>query len=283
MWGMVCAVAVLRRLLAFWPLILLGLLLSIVMNSARADVWRYVDAQGVSHYATEPLDARYVLLFQAEPDDPPEEISSDASEAATFPDDFPGYTAVQHHLREAAIATQIDYELLQAVIATESGFKANAVSPSGATGLMQLMPATAAHFGVRGDKKMSATQKLINPSLNIRTGSRYLRYLIDLFPGHLDLALAAYNAGEGTVQRAGNRIPNRKQTQNYVKNVMALYTQLKPRQGLRLDPKAGEGVQLKLPKDGGRRDAASPVTLPNATPSPSSPSSPSSTETDEIQ
>ena len=276
MWDVVSPVAVLSRFLALWPTILMGFLLSIVMNSARADVWTYVDAQGVSHYATEPLDPRYSLVFQSNPDDPAEESAVDAPQAA-FLEDFPGYTAVQQHLHEAAIATQIDYELLQAVIATESGFKADAVSRSGAAGLMQLMPATAAHFGVRGDKKTSATKKLINPSLNIRTGSRYLRYLIDLFPGHLDLALAAYNAGEGTVQRAGNRIPNNKQTQNYVKNVMALYTQLKPRQGLRLDPKVGQGVNLKLPDDLGRRDAASPVTLPNATPSPSS------TETDEIQ
>jgi soluble lytic murein transglycosylase-like protein len=61
------------------------------------------------------------------------------------------------------------------------------------------------------------------PATNIRAGTRYLRDLLDLFPGQLELALAAYNAGEGAVQRAGNRIPNYRETQNYVKTVLQLY------------------------------------------------------------
>lgn len=248
-----------------------------VMSSARADVWSYVDAKGVTHYASEPLDERYELLVQIDSDDPAEEGAAEASKVLAFFDIYPAYKAVKHHLREAAIANQIDYELLQAVIATESGFNADAVSPSGATGLMQLMPATAANFGVRGDKKNSITQKLTNPGLNIRTGSRYLRYLLDLFPGQVDLALAAYNAGEGTVQRAGNRIPNIKQTQNYVKNVMALYSQLKPRVGLQLKPNTGQGVRLAWPEDANNRATGWPATLPTLPPSPSS------TKTDEIQ
>ncbi len=269
--------AVFKRVLALWPFVLLGVLLSIVMNSARADVWSYVDAKGVAHFATEPLDARYTLLFQSDPDDSQASDTADATKVLAFFDIFPEYKAVKHHLREAATANQIDYELLQAVIATESGFNADAVSPSGATGLMQLMPATAANFGVRGDKKNSITQKLTNPGLNIRTGSRYLRYLLDLFPGQTDLALAAYNAGEGTVKRAGNRIPNIKQTQNYVKNVMALYSQLKPRVGLQLKPNTGQGVRLAWPEEASNRDSGWPVTRPTLPPSPSS------TETDEIQ
>lgn len=266
-----------KRPLSLFRLILLGLLLSILMNFSRADVWSYVDAKGLAHFATEPLDERYVLLFQSDPEDLPEEGAAEASKVLVFFDIDPAYKAVKHHLREAAIATRIDYELLQAVIATESGFNADAVSPSGATGLMQLMPATAAHFGVRGDKTASVTQKLTNPGLNIRTGSRYLRYLLDLFPGQLDLALAAYNAGEGRVKRAGNQIPNIKQTQNYVKNVMALYTILKPRQGLRLAPGSGQGVRLAWPDDANIRASGGAATLPNA------PLSPSSIKTDEIQ
>src|SRR6185369_2673902 len=66
------------------------------------------------------------------------------------------------------------------------------------------------------------------PRTNITTGTRYLRYLLDLFPGQLELALAAYNAGEGAVQRAGNKVPNYRETQNYVKTVMQLYIMLKP-------------------------------------------------------
>jgi hypothetical protein len=81
---------------------------------------------------------------------------------------------------------------------------------------------------VTGDKKLTVEKKLTDPRTNIKTGSRYLRYLLDLFPGQLELALAAYNAGEGAVQRAGNRIPDFRETQNYVKTVMQLYTMLKP-------------------------------------------------------
>ena len=269
--------AIFKRVLAFWPPALLGMLLSILMSSAWADVWSYVDAKGVAHFASEPLDERYALLFQSDPDVSTEGEVADASKVLAFFDIFPAYKAVKHHLREAATANQIDYELLQAVIATESGFNADAVSPSGATGLMQLMPATAANFGVRGDKNNSITQKLTNPGLNIRTGSRYLRYLLDLFPGQIDLALAAYNAGEGRVQRAGNRIPNIKQTQNYVKNVMALYSQLKPRVGLQLKPNTGQGVRLAWPEEARNPDSGWPV------PRPTLPPSPPSTETDEIQ
>jgi hypothetical protein len=277
MWGAAFPVTGFKRYLALLRLILLGLLLSIGVHSARADVWSFVDAKGLAHFAAEPLDDRYALLFQSEPDDTPDEGAAEASKVLAFFDIFPDYKAVKHHLREAALATRIDYELLQAVIATESGFNADAVSPSGATGLMQLMPATAAHFGVRGDKTASATQKLTNPGLNIRTGSRYLRYLLDLFPGQIDLALAAYNAGEGTVKRAGNQIPNIKQTQNYVKNVMALYTMLKPHQGLRLAPGSGQGVHLAWPDDANSRTSGGAATLPNE------PLSNSSSETDEIQ
>jgi hypothetical protein len=75
---------------------------------------------------------------------------------------------------------------------------------------------------------MPLERKLTDPRINIRTGVRYLSDLIRMFPGQLELALAAYNAGEGAVQRAGNRIPNYRETQNYVKTVMQLYAMLKP-------------------------------------------------------
>jgi hypothetical protein len=102
------------------------------------------------------------------------------------------------------------------------------VSPKGAIGLMQLMPATAQRYGVQADKKTTLEKKLFDPRINIAAGSRYLRYLIGLFEGDLELAVAAYNAGEGAVQRAGNKIPNYKETQNYVKTVLQLYAYLKP-------------------------------------------------------
>jgi hypothetical protein len=93
---------------------------------------------------------------------------------------------------------------------------------------MQVITPTAERYGVKADAKSSVAQKLTNPTVNIGAGTRYLRDLINMFPGKLELALAAYNAGEGAVQRAGNRIPNYPETQNYVKTVLQLYSYLKP-------------------------------------------------------
>ena len=208
---------------------------------AQADMWRFVDAQGVSHFAGVQLDKRYQLLFRGA-----ETFSAGAGKAAggeasrastvaaispkqlTYFDVSPNYKAVKHLLREASETHGIDYELLQAVIATESGFNAQAVSPKGAVGLMQLIPPTAERYGVKADKDFPIQKKLTDPRTNIRAGSSYLRDLIKLFPGQLELAIAAYNAGEGAVQRAGNKIPNYPETQNYVKTVMQLYNRLKP-------------------------------------------------------
>ncbi|MBC7377516.1 MAG: lytic transglycosylase domain-containing protein [Burkholderiaceae bacterium] len=211
---------------------------------AQADVWGYVDAKGVAHFANERVDERYELFFRGgEAFDTANGVNSREARAEfarpvavpgsvgklmTYFDLSPSFKAVRHHIREASNTNHIDFELLQALIATESGFDAAVVSPKGAVGLMQLMPATAQRYGVASDKKTPVEKKLTDPRINIRAGSRYLGDLINMFPGKLELALAAYNAGEGAVQRAGNKIPNFKETQNYVKTVMQLYTMLKP-------------------------------------------------------
>lgn len=217
----------------------LGLLLCLWQRQAHADLWAHVDERGVTHFAAEQLDARYQLFFRGAEFDStrdvpngarsmPHSMPSAGARLLAFFDIAPGYKSIKHHLRAAAEQQAVDYELLQALIATESGFDAQAVSPKGAVGLMQLMPATASRFGVKADARRTVEQKLTDPAVNVPTGTRYLRYLIDLFPGRMDLALAAYNAGEGAVQKAGNQIPAFKETQNYVRTVLALYTQLKP-------------------------------------------------------
>ena len=223
--------------------LVIGLVLALgAVLPAAADVWGYVDDKGVAHFASEKLDERYELFFRGGesfdtadglPDrtGTPRPVAVPTRSTArllAFFEVSPSYKQVKHHLREASRAHRIDFELLQAVIATESGFDPQAVSPKGAVGLMQLMPATAERFGVKGDRKMPLEKKLTDPAINIRTGTRYLRHLVDLFPGNLELALAAYNAGEGAVQRAGNRVPNYRETQNYVRTVMQLYEMLKP-------------------------------------------------------
>jgi soluble lytic murein transglycosylase-like protein len=93
---------------------------------------------------------------------------------------------------------------------------------------MQVIPETAARYGVTDDRKQTVTQKLFDPATNLRIGTRYLRDLLRLFDHDLELALAAYNAGEATVQRYDNRIPPFPETQEYVKLVTQLYALFKP-------------------------------------------------------
>lgn len=236
----------------------LGFLLYFLQQPAWADLWAYVDEQGATHFATERLDKRYELFFRVGES----EFSSDDGPFATARPAVPPArgtrliasfdTAARHNgvralLRSAATTHGIDYELLQAMIVTESGFNAGALSPKGAVGLMQVMPATAQRFGVSNDATRTIAQKLVDPSVNVPAGTRYLRYLLDLFPGRLDLALAAYNAGEGAVQRAGNQIPAYQETQNYVRTVLDLYGQLKPHAPSVAESGAPGRSRLQLP------------------------------------
>lgn len=202
---------------------------------AHAEVWGYVDERGVAHFASEKVDERYELFFRGGESFDTAGGTPRAVAVPTAPSRLvayfevsPAYKQVKHHLREASQQHGIDVELLQALIATESGFDTAAVSPKGAVGLMQVMPATAERYGVKGDAKAPVSRKLTDPKVNIRTGARYLNDLMRMFPGQLELALAAYNAGEGAVLRAGNKVPNYRETQNYVKTVMQLYGTLKP-------------------------------------------------------
>lgn len=264
-----------RAWIALAPLALAALFAA---TPVRAEVWGYVDARGVAHFASQKLDERYELFFRggesfdtatdmrtarqvAVPTAPPKLIA--------FFEVSPSFKQVKHHLREASATHGLDYELLQALIATESGFDAGAVSPKGAVGLMQIIPATAARYGVVGDARTPVEKKLADPRTNVRAGSRYLADLIRMFPGRLELALAAYNAGEGAVQRAGNRIPNYPETQNYVKTVMQLYTTLKPPASVRPAARPPSRVRMELPVGGATGRGNLPATVAA---SPSGPS-----------
>jgi soluble lytic murein transglycosylase-like protein len=109
----------------------------------------------------------------------------------------------------------VDPALVRAVIKTESNFNRFAVSPKGAMGLMQLIPATARRYGVRDS---------FDPQQNVDGGVRYLKFLLEKFKGNIDLSLAAYNAGENLVERLG-RIPPITETRNYVRKIRAIYKQ----------------------------------------------------------
>lgn len=120
-----------------------------------------------------------------------------------------------------ASKNNLDAAFVKAVIKQESGFQPEVTSHCGAMGLMQLMPATANSMGVKN---------AFDPEENIMGGTKYLKGLMDRFGGQKELALAAYNAGPGAVQRYGG-IPPYNETQNYVKNVMANYNRFKTNGG----------------------------------------------------
>jgi soluble lytic murein transglycosylase-like protein len=120
---------------------------------------------------------------------------------------------VEKLVREAAERHRVDPALVRAVIETESNWNPNAYSRKGAGGLMQLVPTTAQRFGAND---------VFNPQQNIDAGVKYLRTLLERYNGNLDLALAAYNAGEGAVDRA-HGIPSFRETRNYVQKVQNAY------------------------------------------------------------
>jgi soluble lytic murein transglycosylase-like protein len=124
--------------------------------------------------------------------------------------------AFQPFILEASVASRLPVELIHAVISAESNYNPRALSDKGAQGLMQLMPATARRFG---------SINSLDPRDNILTGSRYLRWLMDYFNQNIELAVAAYNAGEGAVVKAGHKIPPYPETQKYVPKVLQHYRQ----------------------------------------------------------
>ena len=189
--------------------------LSLAAWQAHADVYGFVDEQGEVHLADKPLDARYRLFKRGAL--PAASSGAAAAELGRYLDarDQAALKRLTPLIEQTARRHQLEPALLHAVITVESGYHASAASPKGAQGLMQLMPDTAARFGV-------SAETVLEPRANLDAGARYLAFLLGLFDRRLDLALAAYNAGEGVVQRLG-RIPPYEETEQYVKAVRGLY------------------------------------------------------------
>jgi soluble lytic murein transglycosylase-like protein len=143
-------------------------------------------------------------------------VAFDTLTARAAPAWTTGSAKVDGLIRLNAKRFGIDPYLVFCVMTQESHFNTGATSPVGAAGLMQLMPGTAARYGVAN---------IYDPAQNIMGGTHYLSDLLKLFGGRVDLALAGYNAGEGAVMKYGNRVPPYSETQNYVRTIGTRYTQ----------------------------------------------------------
>ncbi|WP_422614778.1 lytic transglycosylase domain-containing protein [Methylobacter svalbardensis] len=182
-------------------IILASLLIS---NEVQADIYKFIANDGSIYYTDKPKNSLYKRIIRTRP----------VNYAAALPYMGSNRKRFADLITEAANRHQVDVRLVHAVIQAESAYNARAISTAGAVGLMQLMPDTARRYGVvnRND-----------PVQNIDGGTHYLKDLLRMFNSNLDLAVAAYNAGEGAVMRYHNSIPPYPETRNYVKTVMALY------------------------------------------------------------
>jgi soluble lytic murein transglycosylase-like protein len=176
---------------------------------AHAEIYRYVDAKGVTVFTNIQPVGRY-QRYVNEGSNPVWQGLENRGRRhiAEMPARYAGY------IQEAAQANNVEPALIRAVIAAESGYDSFARSSKGAVGLMQLMPETARRYSVRNR---------LDPAQNIHGGTRYLRDLLRMFDNDLRLAVAAYNAGEEAVVKYGNRIPPYRETAEYVPRVMGYY------------------------------------------------------------
>lgn len=181
-----------------------SIMLSSVIHplTASADIYKYVDDEGVLHFTDSPTDSRFKIFIR--------DIKKDLRLRTSFklmgnPAEYE--SIISKYSQEYGV----DRSLVKAVIQAESGYNPNAVSRKGARGLMQLMPKTAEHL------KVADT---FDPAQNIRGGVKYLRFLLDTCKGDETLALAAYNAGLSKVAQH-NGVPPYAETRNYVEKVLS--------------------------------------------------------------
>jgi len=184
-----------------WRLAILAVVsLSVLHTVASAEtMYRFIDQAGVIHFSNAPTDPRYKKIVAAQ-------TQVRQSRTVTVP-------SLHEMIQRASHTHSLSPALLHAVIRVESGYDSNAVSPKGAMGLMQLMPGTASMLNVTNP---------YDPLDNISGGARHLRYLLDRFGGNVELALAAYNAGEARVLR-DNQVPQISETRQYVHKVLRVY------------------------------------------------------------
>jgi soluble lytic murein transglycosylase-like protein len=167
-------------------------------------------------------------------DQPVNIVSADTSSLRGY---TTGSAQVDSYLIDSGTRNGVDPLLLYSVMHQESSFKSRAISPKGARGLMQLMPGTAARFGVTS---------IFEPRQNIEGGARYLRFLLDRFDGDVNLALAGYNAGEGAVEKYGWRVPPYAETQEYVRRISRRYSLIQDPNSALYAPRVSRSQVAKL-------------------------------------
>jgi soluble lytic murein transglycosylase len=166
--------------------------------NASADIYMYIDSEGVLHFTNRPTSSNYEVFLKEKPRRPKPQLDSN---------DFD--TMIQ----DAANRYGVSFSLIKAIIRAESAFNPKAVSHKGAMGLMQIMP---------NNFKELNLKEPFDPEQNIMAGVRYMALLLDRFQGKVPLALAAYNAGPNKVE-AYQDIPPIEETEKYVKRVMKFY------------------------------------------------------------
>jgi len=178
-----------------------------------AEIYKYRDASGRLHFTDQPMKKSqgFSLLWRS--GDDPRFASYSRIDTGALKRNRSRYAAL---INKVANRTGLRPELLHAMVRAESAYDPRALSKKGAQGLMQLMPATASRYAVSNSW---------DPEQNLDGGARYLRDLLDMFDDDLQLAVAAYNAGENAVKKYGNRIPPYPETQTYVRRVVAFYRQ----------------------------------------------------------
>lgn len=198
----------------------IGFLNTTVSSYAGQTIYQFKDDNGTT-LLTNKKKAEYnhlkVIKATYYPDSNIHSYSNwGASEASVLPSYSRNKNAFDQMIRQAAQQHGVSEGLIKAVMHTESGFNINARSPVGAQGLMQLMPATARRFNV---------SNAYDPQQNIFGGARYLSWLLKRFNGNTQLAIAAYNAGEGNIDKYGG-IPPFRETQDYVRRVTSRFQNL---------------------------------------------------------
>src|SRR5258706_13539996 len=189
-----------------------------VAAPAFADIYSFKDEKGVVHFTNiAGLDNRYKLVRKEDGSS----INGSSNYAARV--FMPAQEDIQKYaniIQTASKAYGVDSSLVHAVISAESAYNQTAGPRTGAMGLMQLMPDTARRYGV---------QNMMDPTENIHGGVRSLRDLLAIFKGRVDLAIAAYNAGENAVTRPGHKIPPYAETRHYVPKVLGFYKNFQTR------------------------------------------------------